>query len=100
MLVRNSWLLSEKVNKASPVNVNIGTATTRCHMVPQRFYDKFMFMVRQITYYRHGALVLVCVNMSRSVERDTYLMFGFALFIIISHCGQYCSVRKCFMMQL
>lgn len=34
------------------------------------------------------------------MERDTYLMFGFALFIIISHCGQYCSVRKCFIMQL
>ena len=30
----------------------------------------------------------------------TYLIFGFALFIIISHCGQYCSVRKCFIKQL
>lgn len=30
----------------------------------------------------------------------THLMLGFALLIIISHWGQYCSVRKCFIMQL
>lgn len=33
-------------------------------------------------------------------EGNTYLIFGFALLIIISHSGQYCSVSKCFIRQL